>query len=254
MANQNDSTLPAGTTTSPVGYSNRSTQVVAPANRRTSTMLQQAHHYVSIKLTATNYLFWRAQLVPFLGGQNLYGCVDGTNACPPEFLGSSTSTASPTVNSLHADWVQQDQSILSMLISSLAEEVLYLAIGHSTSRGVWVATETALGSTSRSRTLSLLTQLQGLHQGDSSTSEYLGLAQILVEQLAQARCSIGLDEQNLHVFWGLRPEFRSLVASLTTKIQPLTILEVADLLNTHHYLFPEDAVPTGLPPPAVMVA
>ncbi|XP_019153452.1 PREDICTED: uncharacterized protein LOC109149916 [Ipomoea nil] len=141
-----------------------------------------------------------------------------------------------------------------MLISSLAEEVLYLAIGHNTSRGVWVATETALGSTSRSRTLSLLTQLQGLQQGDSSTSKYLGRAQIVVELLAQAGRPIGLDEQNLHVFRGLRPEFRSLVASLTTKSQLLTIPEVADLLNTHRYLFPEDAVPTGFPQPAVMVA
>ncbi|XP_019196066.1 PREDICTED: uncharacterized protein LOC109189899 [Ipomoea nil] len=232
-----------------VDSSDRQTQAVAHSDRRPVTVLPQAHHYVSLKLTATNYLFWRAQLVPFLRGQNLYGFVDGTSVCPSEFLPSpSSSTVSPTVNPLYTDWVQQDQSISSMLYSSMAEEVLYLAIGHTTARAVWVLVETALGSTSCSRTLSLLTQLQGLQQGNSSTTDYLGRAKILVEQLAQAGRPIDLDEQNLHLFRGLRPEYRSLVASLTTKSAPLTISEVADLLSTHSYLFPEDSAPVGHPP------
>ncbi|XP_019193791.1 PREDICTED: uncharacterized protein LOC109187873 [Ipomoea nil] len=208
----------------------------AGADHRQPNMLHQAHHYISLKLTATNYLFWRAQLVPFLRGQNLYGYVDGTLPCPPETLAGTSTT--PAINPLHAIWVQQDQSILSMLMSSMAEEVLYLAVGHNTSRSVWTSVETALGSASRARSLSLLSQLQGLRQGDSTPAEYLGRAQVLVEQLAQAGRPIELDEQNLHVFRGLRPEYRGLIASLTTKRAPLTIPEVADLLTTHHYLFP----------------
>nr|GMC82660.1 uncharacterized protein LOC109150755 [Ipomoea batatas] len=47
-------------------------------------MLHQVHHYVSIKLTSTNFLFWKAQLILFLRGQNLYGFVDGTHPCPTE--------------------------------------------------------------------------------------------------------------------------------------------------------------------------
>ncbi|XP_019157248.1 PREDICTED: uncharacterized protein LOC109153832 [Ipomoea nil] len=82
-------------------------------------------------------------------------------------------------------------------------------------------------------------------------SAYLGRAQVLVEQLAQAGRPIGLDEQNLHIFRGLRPEYRSLVASLTTKAAPLSIPKVANLLNTHCYLFPEEAIP---PPVVAMVA
>ncbi|XP_019150781.1 PREDICTED: uncharacterized protein LOC109147629 [Ipomoea nil] len=136
----------------------------------------------------------------------------------------------------------------------MAEEVLYLAIGHNTSRSVWLVVETALGSTSRARSLSLLTQLQGLRQGDSSPADYLGRAQVLVEQLAQAGRPIDFDKQNLHVFRGLRPEYRSLVASLTTKTTPLSIPEVADILATHHYLFPEESTQAPLQPPAAMVA
>ncbi|XP_019172912.1 PREDICTED: uncharacterized protein LOC109168353 [Ipomoea nil] len=237
MANTQEQTNPPTAVNTSVTSSDRTVTIL---DSRPQNMLQQAHHYVSIKLTATNYLFWRAQLVPFLRGQNRYGFVDGTTVCPPEFVASSSAVA-PATNPSYAQWIQQDQSILSMIILSLAEEVLYLAIGHSTSRAVWLAVETALGSASRARSLSLLTQLQNLRQGDSTPVEYLGRAQVLVEQLAQAGRPIGLDEQNLHVFRGLRAEYRGLVASLTTKSAPLTIHEVSDFLSTHQYLFPDES-------------
>ncbi|XP_019160056.1 PREDICTED: uncharacterized protein LOC109156666 [Ipomoea nil] len=193
-------------------------QAITPAVATTtppSNVLHQAHHYVSIKLTATNYLFWRAQLVPFLKGQNLFGFVDGTSVCPPELVAASSSDAPPVVNPLCAQWIQQDQSILSMLFSSLAEEVLYLATGHA----------------SKPSTRGLFTH---------------GVSQpclVLVEQLTQAGRPVNLDEQNLHVFRGLRSEYRALVASLTSKSAPLTLPEVADLLATHQYLFADDASP-----------
>nr|GMC64612.1 uncharacterized protein LOC109168353 [Ipomoea batatas] len=144
-----------------ISSSRTMTELSSPHPLPAPNMLHQAHHYVSIKLTATNFLFWKAYLVPFffLRGQNLYEFVDGTNSCPSE------------TDAAYAQWIQQDQSILSMLISSMAEDVLYLAIGHATSRSVWLVVETVLGSTSRSRSLSLLSQLQNLQQGDASLTD-----------------------------------------------------------------------------------
>lgn len=75
--------------------------------------LTTAHHFVSIKLSTWNYLFWRTQLIPFLHGQNLLGYIDGSLPC----LTYATSSE------FHA-WVQQDQAIMSMFISSLSEEVM----------------------------------------------------------------------------------------------------------------------------------
>ncbi|XP_019154284.1 PREDICTED: uncharacterized protein LOC109150755 [Ipomoea nil] len=194
--------------------SSRTVTEVSPAPPlHAPNMLQKAHPYVSLKLSAIKFLFWKAQLVPFLRGQNLFGFVDGSHLCPPKFV-ASTSSAPPVSNSAHAQWVQQDQSILGILISSMAEEVLYLAIGHKTSRN-----------------------------GDSLPVDYLGRAWLLVEQLAQAGRPVGFDEQNLHIFRGLRPEYRALVSSLTTKDAPLTIPQVADLLNAHRYVFQEDVLP-----------
>lgn len=77
-----------------------------------SNSLTLAHHFVSIKLTARNYLFWRTQMVPFLRGQGLLGV-------------SSSFTRDA--------WFNQDQAILSMLIFSLFEETMHLVVGRATS-------------------------------------------------------------------------------------------------------------------------
>lgn len=63
--------------------------------------------------------------------------------------------------------------MLSMLIYSLSPEVMHLAIGCATSKALWSDVEQALASTSHTRILHLLGQLQSLQQGDSSITDYV---------------------------------------------------------------------------------
>ncbi|XP_019189028.1 PREDICTED: uncharacterized protein LOC109183402 [Ipomoea nil] len=127
-----------------------------PAN--VQSPLSGAHHYVSIKLTYRNFLFWRTQLVPFLRGQELLGFIDGETPCPPPTIdatpassdsNSAATTDAPTPNPAYKAWIKQDQSILSLLISSLSDEVMHLAVGKTTSKAVWESITAALGSSTR---------------------------------------------------------------------------------------------------------
>ena len=52
-------------------------------------------HMVTIKLSSTNYLFWRNQLFPFLQCQNLLSHVDGSVAAPPITIVSDSSSSQP---------------------------------------------------------------------------------------------------------------------------------------------------------------
>ncbi|XP_019161980.1 PREDICTED: uncharacterized protein LOC109158522 [Ipomoea nil] len=211
--------------------------------------LSSAHHFVSIKLTACNFLFWRTQLVSFLRGQGLLGYVDGETPCPPLMINAapasdeSTSAATTivsTANPAHKAWIQQDQSILSILISSLSNEVMYLAVGQNKSREVWDSVAAALGSSTRARCLSLLGQFHSLRQGNNTPAEYLGRAQLLVEDLALAGRPISLDEQNLFVFRGLRPEFRSMASSLTASGIPVSIPQLVNFLQAQEFILADD--------------
>ena len=86
-------------------------------------------HMVTIKLSSSNYLIWKSQLLPLLESQELLGHVDGTLASPPRFA----PVDSRTPNIKHLVWKNTDQRLLSLLLSSLTEEAMAEVVGLSTS-------------------------------------------------------------------------------------------------------------------------
>lgn len=124
---------------------------------------------------------------------------------------------------------------LSILISSMSNEVMYVVAWHAMSHALWQTIKHAFSSTSMAHSLSLLSQLQSLRQGDSTTVEYLGNANVLIEQLAKARQPLGLDEQNLYILKGLCLEYRAMVSFLTTK-ELVTINQLSDFLTAHQFI------------------
>ena len=89
-------------------------------------------HMVTIKLSSSNYLLWKSQLLPLLESQELLGHVDGTLAPPPRFAPAD----SQTLNIKHLAWKNTDQRLLSLLLSFLTEEAMVRVLGLSTSREV----------------------------------------------------------------------------------------------------------------------
>ena len=70
----------------------------------TPTSLTHVHHLIAIKLTKDNYLLWRAQIVPYLRGQHLYGFLDGSTVAPLPTIslvtdGVTTTAPNPLFNS-----------------------------------------------------------------------------------------------------------------------------------------------------------
>ncbi|XP_019162233.1 PREDICTED: uncharacterized protein LOC109158795 [Ipomoea nil] len=88
-----------------------------------------------------------------------------------------------------------------------------------------------------------------------STAEYLGRAQLLVEDLAQAGQPMPLDEQNLYVFRGLRPEFRVMASSLAVSGTPVTLPQLSDYLQAQTFIHSDDFLTgPGTGAPTAMVA
>ncbi|XP_019191716.1 PREDICTED: uncharacterized protein LOC109186244 [Ipomoea nil] len=228
--------------------SSERTITTAPAGAPPSVnTLTAAHHFVSTRLTMRNYLFWRTQVVPFLRGQGLLGFVDGSKPCPAATIavtpesGSSTVTAATTApNPAYEAWIQQDQAILSTIISSLSDKVMHLAVGRETSREVWDSLASTLASTTRARCLSLLGQFQTLRQGPGSPADYLGRCKMIAEALSLAGRPLSDEEQILYVLRGLRPEFRTMVNSLTATGASVTLTQLSDFLQAQEFIHEDD--------------
>nr|XP_016476098.1 PREDICTED: uncharacterized protein LOC107797702 [Nicotiana tabacum] len=204
------------------------------------TSLNHAHNFISIKLTATNYLFWRTQLLPFLRGQNLHGFIDGSHPCPPSHVSVANATGdgsqTTTINPDYAVWIQQDQLILSLLISSLSEETLPIAVGLNISKAVWDVLEAALSSPSNSRILSLHMQLQNLKQDDLTVTQYLHTAKLISDELTVVGRPLCLADHNIYVCRGLRSEFKDIVTTLSARPQPVTFVELHSFLLNHEFI------------------
>ncbi|GAV69817.1 UBN2_3 domain-containing protein [Cephalotus follicularis] len=92
------------------------------------TNFTNIHHFLSIKLTSTNYLIWRSQFLPLLNGYDLMQFVDGSSSPPPRNL-SSAPADTPVLNPDFLAWYKQDQLLLSWILSSLTESVHAQVVG-----------------------------------------------------------------------------------------------------------------------------
>ena len=57
---------------------------------------------------------------PYLLGQGVFHFVDGSVSCPPFHVSDSSAGSSSTISPSFLRWKQQDQLILSALLSSLS--------------------------------------------------------------------------------------------------------------------------------------
>ena len=89
-------------------------------------------HMVTIKLSSSNYLLWKSQLLHLLESEELLGHVDETLAPSPRFALADYHTP----NIKYLAWKNTDQRFLSLLFSSLTKESMAEVMGLSTSREV----------------------------------------------------------------------------------------------------------------------
>jgi hypothetical protein len=162
-------------------------------------------HMVTIKLSSSNYLLWKSQLLPLLESQNLLGHVDGTLVLPPPFDPPTSQRPNPK----HLAWKATNQRLLSLLLSSLTEEAMAEVVGLSTSREVWTALENTFSHRSKAREIRLKDDLQLMKRGTCPVTAYARAFKALCDQLhAIGRPVDGTDKTHWFLR-GLGPEFSS---------------------------------------------
>ena len=200
----------------------------------TPTHLPVVHNLVIIKLTRDNYLLWKAQIVPYLRGQHLFGFLDNSRPAPPQTLPVTTDdTTQPQPNPGHQTWLIQDQMILSALISSLSETVLAYVVKCTTSREVWLTLEQMFTAHSRARIMNIHYQLSTLKKGDSSIANYFHKFTGLIATLAAIDKPLTEEEQISFLLAGLGSEFESFVTTIQMRIDLLSIEALYGHLLSH---------------------
>ena len=174
-------------------------------------------HMVTVKLSSTNFLLWRSQVVPLLQCQKYYGYIDGSTLMP-------SATTDSTAYNL---WKQNDQLVMSLLLSSLTEEALSITIGFTTSRDIWNAIETAFSHKSKARELQIKDELHLMKRGSRSISEYSRVFKAHCDQLSAMGCPV---EDTDKVHWYLRGLGHEFSSFSTTQLSLTPIPSFKDIV------------------------
>lgn len=134
----------------------------------------------AIKLNATNYLPWRRQIVHMAECCNLMGFLDGSITVPSPTTTFEAGVVS--VNPVFTTWEMKDRKLLSVMYTSLCEDVALEVIDSFTSRDMLLTLEGVYSSASRQHQLQ--EELLSLRRGSSSMEEYGKKFKFLCDQFS----------------------------------------------------------------------
>lgn len=136
-------------------------------------------HRLTIKLTQDNFFLWKAQIIPYFKGHNVFGFLDDSHPAPPP-LDSITNNPSPAFLA----WQQQDQSIISILIASLSENLISHILNATTSCEIWLILDDLFVAKTQARSMQLHYQLATLKKGSDSIADYYQHTKLICDTLA----------------------------------------------------------------------
>ena len=174
---------------------------------------------VSEKLSRDNYLVWRAQVLPAIRGARLVGILDGSILQPSSTI--KTQKADQTIeevdNPAYNRWIEQDQHLLSYLLSSMTKEILVQVSSCEHAAEVWSAVTDMFASQSKSRILQIRSQLSREKKGDSSAAAYYSKMKSLADELAAVGRKLDDDEIIEYILNGLNADYNPFVSSMVSK-------------------------------------
>ncbi|KAJ3686759.1 hypothetical protein LUZ61_015923 [Rhynchospora tenuis] len=165
---------------------------------------------IATKLTLSNYLTWKSQILPMIHGYSLTSFIQS----PPPSPTVTADNGEITINSAYLPWHRQDQLLLGWIRSSLSESILSQVVSCETSRELWTSLQQSFASASRARVIDLKRQLQHATRGSSTCTEYLAKMRQLADELAFIGSPIPTEELINNIISGLGSEYNPFFASI----------------------------------------
>jgi hypothetical protein len=132
----------------------------------------------------------------------------------------------PIPNLAYDLWFKKDQAILSALLSSLSPEVVSHCLFLKTSKDVWDKLDGLYAAQSQASAMQLHMQLATLNKQDLSATDYFNWVKNLGDNLAAVGAPLRDDEVMAYILIGLSEEYDSLVTSVMTQAEPMSLSEV----------------------------
>jgi hypothetical protein len=174
-----------------------------------------------VKLTRDNFLLWQAHILSYLRSQRLISYVTGVISSPPSTLPAAAGATTQS-NPAYAQWFEQDQAILNAILASLSPDVLSQCLFLKTSKAVWDKLDSLYAAQSRALTMQLAT----LKKQELLAMDYFSRVKGITDNLAAAGEPLRDDEIIAYLLTGLPEEYDSLVTSVNTRVEPMSLNDI----------------------------
>jgi hypothetical protein len=183
---------------------------------------------IAEKLSKTNYMLWKAQVLPPIRAAQMEGLLIGAEAMPAQTIiikfGDNTS-AQPNLE--YARWVSHDQAVLGYLFSSLTREVLMGVTMLTTSANVWHTLDGMYATRTCARSVNTRIALATTRKGASTMTKFYSKMKSYVDEMAASGQTLGDEEFVAYVLTGLDEEiYNSFVSSIVTRVEPISPAEL----------------------------
>ncbi|KAK6129825.1 hypothetical protein DH2020_036411 [Rehmannia glutinosa] len=196
---------------------------------------------ISIKFDEDNFLIWKLQVLTTIQGYGLQHFILEDVVIPDEFLTSENLTRQ--INPEYITWQRQGQLLASWILSSLSQSMLILMVGLTTAKDIWQTIETHFASQYQAKLLQYNLKLQTLRKENLSMRDYLGKMKGCFDLLASAGERLSEKDQVLHILAGLGSEYNVVMVSATSRLEPLSVVEIQSLLISYVTRFESIVVP-----------
>lgn len=189
------------------------------------------------KLSRSNHVLWKAQVLAAIKGAQLDGFIEPTAAAPDRFLPPKADAKGgdpPVANPEYSSWVAKDQIVLSYLLSNLGRDIAAQVSMKVTAASAWAHIEEMFASQSRACLISTRMSLATSMKGSSTMNEYFTKMKGLADDMASAGKRIEDDELVAYILTGLNdPEYDSIVTGVSNRTQPISVGELYTQLASH---------------------
>jgi hypothetical protein len=126
---------------------------------------------IPVRLNRDNFSLWKGLTVPNLSGANLHDHLDSSAVVPEKMVTQGTGDIAVTVaNPKYHRWWVQDQKVLSLLLTSMHEDIAGQLIGCKIAAAAWSAVHAMYGAQSRANVRHIRRQLQSLQKDELSAA------------------------------------------------------------------------------------
>ncbi|KAL4278030.1 hypothetical protein GQ457_03G023670 [Hibiscus cannabinus] len=183
---------------------------------------------INICLYDTNFLLWKQQVVLTIRGLGLEEFIDPDVPKPAKFV--EKESGGRMLNPEYVQFVKQDSSLASWLLSTVSPDILPQLVGADTSASIWHVILSLYSKLSTTKLMHLHCKLRSMKKGVLTMREYTMKIKEVCDLLALSGRKVDEVEHIATILNGLPSEYAPFVAVITASKEPFSLEGVVSVL------------------------